>query len=663
MAQQIKKKFIANNAVDGTKIKLLKDQILRGENQASVEVDLLKLDLNDKALILGQEVAYKSDVEDEADLRSQGDADTLQDAKDYADQKVSDLVNSAPAVLDTLKELSDALGGDANFATTIANQIGDLDTRIDNLEATEEVIEAANLAGFPVTGEVSKLYIAKDSNRIYRWSSDTSAYVEISADTDLSGITAQINALVNFSYENTIYVAKNGLDTNLGKQHSPFLTITAALNSITDATPSKRYVVKIASGSYTEASLALKANVFLFGENKEAVRITGNVSLGSSFTAGSSFDNRSGASNLTLLSAADFNWNTVQSAAGKLYFNEVVFGSTLNLYGYNNAIAQAQFNDCIIFGNITISGINVGAFTDNVCFSNITLNQHPNGGMATILAATGGYCSGNITQVASINDFNRRCSTFLRNFSSENLIVNGPAAYADYTIDSGSKQGAQSLNGGNLVPMNAVISHRLAPNVSNTHNMGDWGKQWAWNFGYVHASTGTDLYLISYPESYAPDSAGKSIGIYTDGAGLQANVNGGDIVLETATTSGTGIRGKVQLNGREIDVTSKQIKNLANGSDATDAVNKQQLDAIVQFNKETKTVDSTIISNGYVDLAFEAKPSSIVMFVDRLGLHEGYDYSVSVVGGVTRVTFLSTLLTPSETALEAGDILNFTYAK
>lgn len=39
--------------------------------------------------------------------------------------KVADLVNSSPAALDTLKELSDALGGDASFATTVMNALAD----------------------------------------------------------------------------------------------------------------------------------------------------------------------------------------------------------------------------------------------------------------------------------------------------------------------------------------------------------------------------------------------------------------------------------------------------------------------------------------------------------------------------------------------------------
>lgn len=37
---------------------------------------------------------------------------------------ISNLVDSAPETLDTLKELANALGNDPNFATTIANQLG-----------------------------------------------------------------------------------------------------------------------------------------------------------------------------------------------------------------------------------------------------------------------------------------------------------------------------------------------------------------------------------------------------------------------------------------------------------------------------------------------------------------------------------------------------------
>lgn len=43
----------------------------------------------------------------------------------YVNTQVSNLVNSAPEALDTLKELADALGNDANFSTTVTNLIGE----------------------------------------------------------------------------------------------------------------------------------------------------------------------------------------------------------------------------------------------------------------------------------------------------------------------------------------------------------------------------------------------------------------------------------------------------------------------------------------------------------------------------------------------------------
>jgi len=131
MAQQIKKKFIGSDQIDGSKIKLLQGQAIRGTNSLGQEVDLVKISSQDKVEVLGQEVALKSELTQESQDRQSGDAATLASAQSYADQKVADLVNSAPEVLDTLKELSDALGGDANFATTIAGQIGTVDDRVD----------------------------------------------------------------------------------------------------------------------------------------------------------------------------------------------------------------------------------------------------------------------------------------------------------------------------------------------------------------------------------------------------------------------------------------------------------------------------------------------------------------------------------------------------
>lgn len=53
-------------------------------------------------------------------------AEALSTAKLYTDQKVSELIGGAPEALDTLKELADALGNDANIAANITKKIGEL---------------------------------------------------------------------------------------------------------------------------------------------------------------------------------------------------------------------------------------------------------------------------------------------------------------------------------------------------------------------------------------------------------------------------------------------------------------------------------------------------------------------------------------------------------
>jgi hypothetical protein len=388
----------------------------------------------------------------------------------------------------------------------------------------------------------------------------------------------------------TKVVSKGGSDVDGdGTLTKPYATIAAAMASITDAAPSKRYAIKVEAGAYTEGALTLKPNVFVIGDLKEAVRITASsVAMDASFSANSGADNRSGMARVILTGACNFDWTAVSSAAGKLYFTEVAFVSAVTMNGYNNAIAQAQFDSCQLFAALTISGINVGVFKDNVCFNNITLNQHPNSGMASILNATGGYCSGTLRLNADVDNFGRRCSTFLRGMFLENLIVDGPSAYADADLVSQGKSAPQLLNGGQLIAMTPRINHdletqMLKPLNNNAHNSGDWGKQWFFNFAYVHASAGTDCYVMSAMENYDPagDSSGKGVFVLPDAYGLKPDVNGGNIELETAAVSGTGVRGKVKVNARELDMSAKQIKALADGTDAQDAVTKSQLDSAI----------------------------------------------------------------------------------
>jgi hypothetical protein len=121
-----------------------------------------------------------------------------------------------------------------------------------------------------------------------------------------------------------------------------------------------------------------------------------------------------------------------------------------------------------------------------------------------------------------------------------------------------------------------------------------------------------------------------------------------------------------------------KIIGVQDGSNQYDAVNKGQLDAVesgldsridaleaIQWaSPYKKTLSAGDISNGYIDLpALAVETNGMGVFVDRLAMHQGAseDYTLSVVGGVTRITFLNDLVNPGNQALQAGDSIFVRY--
>lgn len=75
--------------------------------------------------------AIAESIEAEVNERMGADSQLSQDIDTKINQAVENLVNGAPEVLDTLKELSDALGDDENFANSIATE---LSSKVDKVE-------------------------------------------------------------------------------------------------------------------------------------------------------------------------------------------------------------------------------------------------------------------------------------------------------------------------------------------------------------------------------------------------------------------------------------------------------------------------------------------------------------------------------------------------
>lgn len=85
--------------------------------------------------------------------------------------------------------------------------------------------------------------------------------------------------------------------------------------------------------------------------------------------------------------------------------------------------------------------------------------------------------------------------------------------------------------------------------------------------------------------------------------------------------------------------------------------------ASVEFVQEKFVLGAGDITNGYVTLANLAISASVNPFVDRLAIHATDDYTLSTVGGVTRITFAGSLITVGQEKLSAGDVVRVKYAK
>jgi len=84
--------------------------------------------------------------------------------------------------------------------------------------------------------------------------------------------------------------------------------------------------------------------------------------------------------------------------------------------------------------------------------------------------------------------------------------------------------------------------------------------------------------------------------------------------------------------------------------------------AMIAHKMSPITVSASELS--YIDCEHEAKAMSLHAFVGRLAVHEGVDYTLSVVGGKTRITWAGSLVNPSGVeSIELGDRVYISYMR
>lgn len=170
----------------------------------------------------------------------------------HTDAAVAGLVDSAPALLDTLNELAAAIGDDENFAATVAGDIAtakaDLEAQVDAVELALSNHEAANVVSF---GDASTDRAAIRSELA-------------SEKATLQAEFAAADAVVTAAYEAADLAMKTGLESDISDEIAARVAGDLALDAAYKAADTAEESARIAGDNALTASL-----------NSEVTRATG----------------------------------------------------------------------------------------------------------------------------------------------------------------------------------------------------------------------------------------------------------------------------------------------------------------------------------------------------------------------------------------------------
>lgn len=220
-----------------------------------------------------------------------------------------------------------------------------------------------------------------------------------------------------------VYVNKAGNDgTGNGSFGAPFLTLAAAMTSIVDASVTKRYVIDLGPGTYTDP-FAVKPWIAIVGHSNLPTRISGAITFSADWTPAG--DHRSSFQNITFATIAQvFDFNTVSSNEGKLIFQNCVFNLAPTFSAFS-AINQISHNGCQFFAGFIQIGIN---HTLSNCFMQngglISLTSVNDGrNLPTILVGFGGGSDGPLTATWTLSGGANQIDIGLRAFAVQGMVT------------------------------------------------------------------------------------------------------------------------------------------------------------------------------------------------------------------------------------------------
>lgn len=709
MALQIKGKFISSEAIDGSKLKLKQGEALRAVDADGTDIELLKIGPNGEIIANGSELALDADLETEksraqaaeAALQSELDAEEARaaaaeaslasdieaeetralaaeaalsaaiaaeeaariaavsaeqaarqaadsaldarldviegsgegsvakaeaDAKAYADQKIADLVNSAPAVLDTLKELSDALGGDENFATTVANNIGAVQAEVDAEEARALAAEAAIASDLAdeetralaaeaalsasISAEVAARTAAVSAEASARSSADAALQAEIDAEESRAS-AAELGLSNAISAEETRALAAEGvLSAAISAEQSARIAAVAAVEAALDAETTARQ----------NSDQNLQMNIDMLSDTLVAAAQEFYDALAVVET------------NLTTSIAAE---ETRATAAEAALAADLATESAARVAGDAATLSSAQ------------------SYADQKIADLVNSAPAVLDTLKELSDAIGGDQNFAATVAGQIGDVAADLVA-----EETRALAAEAALQAEIDAEEARALAAEALK---VNKAGDTMTGELVMNNADLKVKNPSGQVVA----HFDASESSAVFGYASPDNLTTEMVGGAIKV-------EAGVNLGG----AQTFIGAGFINVQESNGSAAMPTlakqvapkayvDQEVATEAAARSAVDSAHNTRISALEAkaFYKFSKELTSTDIANGYVTLPHLIEDKSSVVAIGRLMAHEGaaLDYTVSTVGGVSRITFLNSLVTPGQESLAAGDFVFVQY--
>lgn len=201
--------------------------------------------------------------------------------------------------------------------------------------------------------------------------------------------------LKNISFENELYVSKNGNDTyGNGSINAPFLTVSAALTQVNLYADNVPVVINILPGSYSENLTIVKPNIYLKGSAigpTKIVRINGTCIINPRGSTGGMYANYYTFENIALIGSADKVLEYTGNHTGSLYIKDcLIYTSNPNMKG-------------LVFTNTTSMKVTISKCDINIDSSANQNTIYTEAGSAVIGSVNNCNIYGRVAATISIN--------------------------------------------------------------------------------------------------------------------------------------------------------------------------------------------------------------------------------------------------------------------